>query len=91
MTTAAAVMTRLKTLIAEEMDVRLAAAEIPDDAPFFEGGLGLDSIAIVELIALVEDNFGVQFSDEDLVPASFRTVQVLSQVIAGKLAGAASA
>ena len=88
MTTAAAVMCRLKSLIVDEMDVKLAPGEIADTASFFEDGLGLDSIAIVELIALVEEHFGVQFSDEDLVPSSFRTVQILSQVIADKLAAA---
>ncbi len=85
MTTTATVMSRLKALIVEEMDVRLAASQIADDTSFFEGGFGMDSIAIVELISLVEDRFGVQFADEDLVPASFRNVQVLSQVIADKL------
>lgn len=87
--TTADVMSRLKALIADEMDVPLAASAIADEAPFFEDGLGMDSIAIVELIALVEERFGVQFSDADLVPDSFRNVQVLSQVIADKLASAA--
>jgi len=91
MTIAPAVMSRLKTLIVDEMDVNLAPGEIADDASFFESGLGLDSIAIVELISLVEEEFGVRFTDEDLVPASFRSVQVLSQVIADKLAAAPGA
>ena len=84
--TADAVMPRLKSLITEEMDIRLPPGGIHDEAPFFTGGLGMDSIAVVELIALVEDHFGVVFTDEDLVPTSFRNVRVLSQVIAGKLA-----
>ena len=91
MTTTAAVMSRLKSLIVEEMDVRLAPDQISDDTSFFEGGLGMDSIAIVELISLVEDHFSVQFADEDLVPASFRNMQVLSQVIAGKLGASPAA
>jgi acyl carrier protein len=85
MTTAPDVLSRLKALIVEELDVNVPQDQIVDDAPLFDGGLGLDSIAIVELIALVEDHFGIQFTDEDLVPASFRDVRVLSQVIAGKL------
>ena len=86
MTTLTDVMSRLKALINKELDVKLPPGQIADDAPFFDGGLGLDSIAIVELISLVEEHFGVQFADEDLVPASFRNVRVLSQVIADKLA-----
>lgn len=91
MTTTAAVLSRLKTLIVEEMDVRIAADQIADDTSFFAGGFGMDSIAIVELISLVEDHFGVLFADEDLVPASFSNVQVLARVIADKLAASPSA
>lgn len=90
MTALDTVMSRLKTLIANELDVKLSAGQIADDATFFEGGLGLDSIAIVELIALTEDHFGLQFTDAELVPSSFRSVRVLSDVIAGKLTAASA-
>jgi acyl carrier protein len=51
----------------------------------FEGGLGVDSIAIVELISLVEQHFDFQFSDAELTPESFSTLNVLANIIANKM------
>ena len=45
---------RLRRIIAEQMDVNLHLEEIDPDTPLFEGGLGLDSIALMEFITLIE-------------------------------------
>ncbi len=87
MKTVAEIIPLLKNLIASEMDVNLKADQIKDDSPFFAGGLGIDSIAIVELISLVEERFGVQFGDEDLVPESFANLGALAGLVARKLGG----
>ncbi len=85
-----AVVEQLKSIIAEELDVNLLASEIDGDASFFEGGLGIDSIAVVELIALAEDRFGIRFADEDLVAESFSSLSVLAGMIAAKMNGEAA-
>lgn len=77
---------RLKKLIAEELDTNLEEDRIADNAKFFADGLGIDSIAIVELISLVEEKFNLQFTDADLVPESFGDLQSLSLLVASKLA-----
>jgi acyl carrier protein len=79
------ITSQLKKLIAEELDVNLTEENISESAPLFEGGFGIDSIAIVELISLIEDKFGVQFNDDDLVPESFQNLEVLSKLVSGKL------
>lgn len=79
------VIAKLKKLIVEELDVNLNENELDENLPFFEGGLGIDSIAIVELISLVEENFKIQFTDADLVPDSFSSLRKLAEVITGKL------
>ncbi len=80
------VVDQLKTIIAEDLDVNLKAAEIDEDASLFEGGLGLDSIAIVELISLIEKKFSLQFTDSELNPECFSNLKVLTSAIDGKLA-----
>jgi len=74
----------LQQLIVEELYVNLSPAEIDPDASFFEDGLGIDSIAIVELIALAEDRFDVQFADEELVASSFESLRSFARLIAAK-------
>ena len=78
------IVTELKQLIVDELYVNLTPAEIEPDASFFEDGLGIDSIAIVELISLVEDRFDVHFADEDLVARSFASIRSLARLIAAK-------
>ena len=60
------VIDQIKMLIADELDANLAVTEIGDNDSLFEDGLGLDSVAIVEFITILEERFGVQFSDTDL-------------------------
>ena len=76
---------QLKTIMAGELDVNLKVEDIDENASLFEDGLGLDSIAIVELISLVEQHFDFQFSDNELTPESFSNLNVLADFISGKL------
>jgi acyl carrier protein len=79
------VVDRLKRLIAE-LDVRLGTDPIDETAFLFEGGLGLDSFAVGELILLIEREFRFEFPESDLSPESFQTLRTLGAVIAGNLA-----
>jgi acyl carrier protein len=78
------VVTELKRLIVEELDLHLAPTEINPDASLFEGGLGIDSIAIVELIAVAEEHFEVKFADDDLVESSFSSIRTFAKMICAK-------
>ena len=79
------IVNQLKTLIAEKLDVNLKKEEIDESVPLFEDGLGLDSIAIVELIALTEKHFNIEFADSDLNLESFSNLNVLGDCIAQKI------
>jgi acyl carrier protein len=53
----------------------LARAPLPEDpgASLFEAGV-IDSFGIVELVARLEEAFGIQVPDADLVPRKFETL-----------------
>jgi len=76
---------KLKKIIAEQLDVNIQANEIADDVGLLEEGLGLDSIVIMELITLVEENFGFHFEESDLNMEHFLNVQTLSHFVETKL------
>jgi len=78
------IVSELKRLIVEELDLHLAPTDIDPDASLFEGGLGIDSIAIVELIAVAEDHFDLRFADEELVVSSFSSIRAFAKMIAAK-------
>jgi acyl carrier protein len=85
MLTKTEVLAQLKTLIAEDLDANIKASEIKNDMALFEGGVGLDSVNLIELIALVEGKFGIHFSDEELNPECFSTMTILTDTILDKL------
>lgn len=72
---------QLKHILAEQLDANLKPEEITLDVSLLEDGLGLDSIALVELISLIEENFNVQFGEDDLNLEAFANVQTLAQHI----------
>ena len=84
---AESVIDGLKHIIAEELDVNLDPQEIDESAPLFEEGIGLDSIAIMDFILLIEEHFGFQFSDTELNVELFKNLKTLAGLIATKVEG----
>ena len=41
----------------------------------------LDSLAIVELVAFLEARFGIQVSDDDLLPENFKTIDEIAAFV----------
>jgi acyl carrier protein len=71
----------VRYLIADKLDVNLGYDDIGADMPLFDGGLKLDSLAIVELIAQIEDSFGFEFAEGDLNMDVFASVRRLAELI----------
>ena len=78
------IVARLKHIIAEELDVNLKLDEIDETVFLFEDGIGLDSVAIMDFLVLIEEHYGFQFSDAELNIELFRNLQVLAEFISTK-------
>jgi acyl carrier protein len=72
----------LKNIIAEKIKPGLEAQNLETTIPLLDGGLGLDSIMIVDLIMAVEQQFSFHFAEDDLSLDSFASLDALAQVIA---------
>jgi acyl carrier protein len=59
-----------------------------DDASFLELGI-IDSFGFVELLAFVQEEFGISVADHELVPDNFDSVCKLSSFIIAKQNGGA--
>lgn len=79
------IIARLKQIIVEELDVNLKLEEIDETVSLFEDGIGLDSVAIMDFVTLIEERFGFQFSDSELNIDSFRNLQILANFISIKV------
>ncbi len=60
--------------------VRKDPAEIGPETPLPE--LGIDSMGFVELLVMVEKNFGLRLSDSALDPGDFATVRAMARRVA---------
>ncbi|MDR2495822.1 MAG: phosphopantetheine-binding protein [Tannerellaceae bacterium] len=67
----------IKALNLEE----ISPADIGDDDPLFGDGLGLDSIDALELIVLMEKNYGVKLTDPSQGRDIFRSVRIMAEYI----------
>lgn len=57
---------------------------LADDTPLF--GLGiLDSVALVNLVTRLEDDFEIEIDDPELVPANFATRAAIVAFVRAKL------
>jgi acyl carrier protein len=79
------IVNQLKDIIANKLDVNLAYDEIDENVSLFEDGLGLDSIAIVDLIVSIENTFSLSIEDEDLNADLFKNLKILSEFVRNKL------
>jgi len=57
-------------------------SDIDENAPLFGEGMGLDSIDALELIVLMEKNYGIKLKDPAEGKEIFKSVKVLADYIA---------
>ncbi|MDO5342237.1 MAG: phosphopantetheine-binding protein [Bacteroidia bacterium] len=67
----------IKVLNLEE----ITPADIDENAPLFGDGLGLDSIDALELIVLMEKNYGIKLQDPKQGKEVFKSVAVMAEYI----------
>jgi len=72
----------LKHKIIEVLNLEdVAVEEIKDTDPLFGGGLGLDSIDALELIVLLDKDYGIKLSDPKKGKEIFQSIEVMAKYI----------
>jgi len=82
----AEVVEKVKRIILDDLDVDLTYERLDETVPLFEGGLGLDSVVLVELISFIEKRFGIELGDEALNMDTFQNLGSVAQGISRLLA-----
>lgn len=55
-----------------------------DDTSFLEEGI-VDSTGVLELVMFVEETFGIEVADEEIVPENFDSVNQLARYVRAKI------
>lgn len=72
----------LKRQIIDQLKLKdITPADIADDTPLFVQGLGLDSIDALELIVLLQQQYGLKIERAEEGPIIFRTVNSIAEYI----------
>lgn len=73
----------LKSKIIEVLNLEdIAIDEINDNDPLFGDGLGLDSIDALELIVLLDKEYGIRLADPKQGKAIFESIETMAAYIA---------
>ena len=73
---------KLKAEIIEVLNLEdFKTEDIADDAPLFGEGLGLDSIDALELIVLMEKNYGIKLQDPNQGKEIFKSIKSMAEYI----------
>jgi acyl carrier protein len=79
----------LKSMLIERLKFEdMTPDDIDDDAPLFAGGLGLDSIDALEIVVMLESEFGIKVKNESAARDHFRSISTLAAFVETKLAEA---
>ncbi len=77
-----ALKTSLKQQIIESLNLQgMKPEDIDDNAPLFGEGLGLDSIDSLELMVLLERNYGIKIEDAREGRKVLSSVQTMAEYI----------
>ncbi len=78
-----AVKEEIKSLLVERLFLRVKPEEIPDDAPLLDT-LGIDSIALFELVVGLEDVYGITFEEGEFKLSLFKDVASIADFVEAK-------
>lgn len=77
-----ALINELKTKIIEALKLAdLKPEDIDTDAPLFGEGLGLDSIDALELMLLLEKNYGIRLKNPAEGKEVFKSVRTMAEYV----------
>ncbi|HSY50453.1 MAG TPA: phosphopantetheine-binding protein [Thermoanaerobaculia bacterium] len=78
---------KLKELLIERLKFEdMTPDDIKDDDPLFAGGLGLDSIDALEIVVMLETEFGIKVKNESAARDNFHSISSLADFVKHRLA-----
>lgn len=76
---------RVRRVLAENVLKEINASEIGDDFPLIEYGVGIDSVARLEFLVALEEEFGVKLDESEITQDFFDTVGTISEYISHRI------
>lgn len=74
----------LKEFIISEFVPEGSAAEITDDMDLIQNGI-LDSLAVLKLVAFVEDHYDIALEPEEIDPENLKSIAAIDAMLSEKI------
>ena len=78
------VKNRIKRLLVQNVLKDMNARDIENDTSLIDLGVGLDSVATLELVVALEEEFQVSVDEGEITPEVLETVDSIQAFLAGK-------
>jgi acyl carrier protein len=78
---------QIKSLMVENLMLKVTAAEIGDDLALFgPGSLGLDSVDALQLVVALDKTYGLKIADPATAKVILQSVNTISEAVRQKMA-----
>jgi acyl carrier protein len=74
---------RIRRLVIDDLGYRGSPSDLKDDFPLIDNRV-IDSLEMLKLISLIEEEFEVEVDDEELVPENFGTIGAIARFVEQK-------
>jgi acyl carrier protein len=71
---------RIEAFIRGQFDVGMSDPRFRRDADLFEQGY-VDSVGVAELVAFLEEEFGIEIPEEDLMSEEFSNIDGITRIV----------
>ena len=80
------ILARVKNILRDTLNLGDRADKFTADTPLLGGLPEFDSMAVVTVVTMIEDELGITIDDDELSADVFATVGALTEFVAGKAA-----
>jgi len=74
---------RIRQLMAENLTYSGSWSEVDEDYPLLAKHV-IDSLGMLKLVSLIEEEFDIEIDDEDVVPGNWKTIRDIAALVESK-------
>jgi acyl carrier protein len=78
---------RIRQLMVENLTYSGSWSEVDEDYPLLAKHV-IDSLGMLKLVSLIEEEFDVEIDDDDVVPDNWKTIRHVAALVESKLSPA---